>query len=147
MSFLPVWPSQDLEVKTQKLLEIDLDTVPMTEMPEEDVDGLAEYTFPKFAVTYFQKSASHTHIQKPLRYPLLYHEKDTDHLVPAVHWFLCSPAPLPNPRAQSPSYGSEEISKGSSQVTMGPRTGITQAFLSPSLDSSSYMAHHPEVHG
>lgn len=77
---------EDLEVKTQKLLEIDLDTVPMTEMPEEDVDGLAEYTFPKFAATYFQKSASHTHIQKPLRYPLLYHEKDTDHLTALAIW-------------------------------------------------------------
>ncbi|KAL6047905.1 hypothetical protein STEG23_016344 [Scotinomys teguina] len=77
---------EDLEVKTQKLLEIDLDTVPMTEMPEEDVDGLAEYTFPKFAATYFQKSASHTHIQKPLRYPLLYHENDTDHLAALAVW-------------------------------------------------------------
>ena len=43
---------------TQKLPEVDLDTVPMMEEPEDD---LAEYTFPKFAVTYFQKSASHTH--------------------------------------------------------------------------------------
>lgn len=94
---LPVWPSQDLEVKTQKLPEIDLDTVPMTEMPE-DVDGLAEYTFPKFAATYFQKSASHTHVQKLLRYPLLHHENNTDHSVPAVHWLLCGPAPLPDAR-------------------------------------------------
>ncbi|XP_053452789.1 unconventional myosin-VIIb isoform X2 [Nycticebus coucang] len=69
---------KDLEAKTQKLPEVDLDTVPLLEEPEEDVDGLAEYTFPKFAVTYFQKSASHTHIQRPLRYPLLYHENDAD---------------------------------------------------------------------
>lgn len=95
---LPVWPSQDLEVKTQKLPEVDLDAVPMAEMPEEDRDGLAEYSFPKFAVTYFQKSANHTHNQKLLKYPLLYHENETDHLVPAVHWFLCSPAPLPAPK-------------------------------------------------
>lgn len=80
----PIWPSQDLEVKNQKLLEIDLDTVPLMDRAEEDVDDLAEYTFPKFAATYFQKSASHTHIQKPLRYPLLYHDNDTDHSVPAV---------------------------------------------------------------
>ncbi|XP_057601473.1 unconventional myosin-VIIb isoform X2 [Hippopotamus amphibius kiboko] len=69
---------EDLEERTQKLPEVDLDTVPMMEEPEEDADGLAEYTFPKFAVTYFQKSASHTHIRRPLRYPLLYHEDDAD---------------------------------------------------------------------
>uniref|UniRef100_A0A8C8YM60 Unconventional myosin-VIIb n=1 Tax=Prolemur simus TaxID=1328070 RepID=A0A8C8YM60_PROSS len=69
---------EDLEAKTPKLPEVDLDTVPIVEEPEGDVDGLAEYTFPKFAVTYFQKSASHTHIRRPLRYPLLYHEDDAD---------------------------------------------------------------------
>ncbi|XP_054934667.1 unconventional myosin-VIIb isoform X1 [Physeter macrocephalus] len=69
---------EDLEERTQKLPEVDLDTVPMLEEPEEDADGLAGYTFPKFAVTYFQKSASHTHIRRPLRYPLLYHEEDAD---------------------------------------------------------------------
>ncbi|XP_046319632.1 unconventional myosin-VIIb [Marmota monax] len=78
---------EDLEVKTQnKLPEIDLDTVPMLKEPEEDVDGLAEYTFPKFAVTYFQKSATHTHIQGPLRYPLLYHEDDTDYSAALAMW-------------------------------------------------------------
>ncbi|XP_008951853.3 unconventional myosin-VIIb isoform X1 [Pan paniscus] len=77
---------EDLESKTQKLLEVDLDTVPMAEEPEEDVDGLAEYTFPKFAVTYFQRSASHTHIRRLLRYPLLYHEDDTDCLAALVIW-------------------------------------------------------------
>ncbi|CAH7099288.1 Myo7b [Phodopus roborovskii] len=76
---------EDLEIKTQKLPEIDLDTVPMTEMPE-DVDGLAEYTFPKFAATYFQKSASHTHVQKLLRFPLLHHEDNTDHLAALAVW-------------------------------------------------------------
>ncbi|MEJ1286345.1 myosin XV [Cricetulus griseus] len=76
---------EDLEVKTQKLPEIDLDTVPMMEMPE-DLDGLAEYTFPKFAATYFQKSASHTHIQKLLRYPLLHHENNTDHMAALAVW-------------------------------------------------------------
>uniref|UniRef100_A0A8C6WAU8 Unconventional myosin-VIIb n=1 Tax=Nannospalax galili TaxID=1026970 RepID=A0A8C6WAU8_NANGA len=79
---------EDLEVKTQKLPEIDLDTVPMMEIPEEDVDGLSEYTFPKFAATYFQKSASHTHIRKPLQYPLLYHENDTDHSVALAVWTI-----------------------------------------------------------
>ncbi|XP_077717373.1 unconventional myosin-VIIb isoform X4 [Canis aureus] len=72
------WRFEDLEAKSQKLPEVDLDTVPLVEESEDDVDGLAEYTFPKFAATYFQKSASHTHIRRPLRYPLLYHEEDAD---------------------------------------------------------------------
>ncbi|ELW62208.1 Myosin-VIIb [Tupaia chinensis] len=69
---------EDLEVQTHNLPEVDLDSVPMVEEPEEDVDGLAEYTFPKFATTYFQKAASYTHIRQLLRYPLLYHENDDD---------------------------------------------------------------------
>ncbi|XP_060034081.1 unconventional myosin-VIIb [Erinaceus europaeus] len=80
---------QDVETKTQRLPEIDLDTVPMVvelEEPEEEVDGLAEYTFPKFAATYFQKAASHTHIRRPLRYPLLYHEDDADFSAALTIW-------------------------------------------------------------
>ncbi|XP_042850117.1 unconventional myosin-VIIb isoform X3 [Panthera tigris] len=79
---------EDLEVRTQKLPEVDLDTVPMVEEYEEDVDGLAEYTFPKFAATYFQKSASHTHIRRPLRYPLLYHEDDADCSAALAVWSI-----------------------------------------------------------
>ncbi|XP_058405723.1 unconventional myosin-VIIb [Diceros bicornis minor] len=79
---------EDLETRTQKLPEVDLDTVPMVEEPEEDVDGLAEYTFPKFAVTYFQKSASHTHIRRPLRYPLLYHEDSADCSAALAMWSI-----------------------------------------------------------
>uniref|UniRef100_A0A8C2RZE7 Myosin VIIB n=1 Tax=Capra hircus TaxID=9925 RepID=A0A8C2RZE7_CAPHI len=76
---------EDLEEMTQKLPEVDLDTVPMMEEPEDD---LAQYTFPKFAVTYFQKSASHTHIRRPLRYPLLYHEDDTDCSAALAVWSI-----------------------------------------------------------
>ncbi|KAB1278758.1 Unconventional myosin-VIIb [Camelus dromedarius] len=79
---------EELEARTQKLPEVDLDTVPMMEEPEEDVDGLAEYTFPKFAATYFQKSASHTHIRRPLRYPLLYHEDDADCSAALAVWCI-----------------------------------------------------------
>ena len=73
-----------METKTQTLPEVDLDTVPMVEDPEEDLDSLAEYSFPKFAATYFQKSASHSHIRKPLQYPLLYHEDNADCSVPSI---------------------------------------------------------------
>ncbi|XP_032209871.1 unconventional myosin-VIIb isoform X2 [Mustela erminea] len=79
---------EDLETETQKLPEVDLDAVPMVEEPEDDTDGLAEYTFPKFAATYFQKSASHTHIRQPLRYPLLYHEDDADCSAALAVWSI-----------------------------------------------------------
>ncbi|XP_019480078.1 PREDICTED: unconventional myosin-VIIb isoform X1 [Hipposideros armiger] len=79
---------EDLETKTQKLPEVDLDTVPMLEEPGEDMDDLAEYTFPKFAATYFQKSASHTHIRRPLHYPLLYHDDDADCSAALAVWSI-----------------------------------------------------------
>ncbi|KAM6217467.1 unconventional myosin-VIIb [Rhynchocyon petersi] len=77
---------EDMETRTQSLPEVDLDTVPMAEEPEKELDDLAEYTFPKFAATYFQKSASHTHIQKALQHPLLYHEDDKDCLAAQAVW-------------------------------------------------------------
>lgn len=56
--------------------------VPMTmELEEEETDDLAEYTFPKFAATYFQGSSTHTHIRRTLRHPLLYHDEKDDVLV------------------------------------------------------------------
>ncbi|XP_010635965.1 unconventional myosin-VIIb isoform X1 [Fukomys damarensis] len=79
---------EDLETKTPKLPEIDLDTVPTTEDLQEDTDGLADYTFHKFAVTYFQKSANHTHIRGPLRYPLLYHDDNTDYSAALAVWTI-----------------------------------------------------------
>ncbi|XP_068919472.1 unconventional myosin-VIIb, partial [Petaurus breviceps papuanus] len=69
---------EDLETPTQKLTEVDLDTVPMSAEPEEDTDDLDKYTFPKFAATYFQKAATYKHVRRPLQHPLLYHEEDED---------------------------------------------------------------------
>ncbi|XP_023565487.1 unconventional myosin-VIIb [Octodon degus] len=79
---------EDLETKSPKLPEIDLDTVPTVEEPEDDPEGLAEHAFPKFAVTYFQKSASHTHIRQLLRYPLLYHDNDTNYSAALSVWTI-----------------------------------------------------------
>ncbi|XP_037704774.1 unconventional myosin-VIIb [Choloepus didactylus] len=79
---------EDLESRAPKLPKIDLDTVPMVEQPEEDTDDLADYTFPKFAATYFQKAASHEHIRQPLRYPLLYHEDDADCSAALAVWII-----------------------------------------------------------
>uniref|UniRef100_A0A8U7MGC2 Myosin VIIB n=1 Tax=Corvus moneduloides TaxID=1196302 RepID=A0A8U7MGC2_CORMO len=73
---------EDLETKLNKLEEVDLDMVPMSVELEEEADGLEEYTFPKFAATYFQGSSTHTHIRRQLRHPLLYHDdKDNASLV------------------------------------------------------------------
>uniref|UniRef100_A0A8C2TWW9 Myosin VIIB n=1 Tax=Coturnix japonica TaxID=93934 RepID=A0A8C2TWW9_COTJA len=73
---------EDLETKPSKLEEVDLDMIPMSMELEEEADGLEDYTFPKFAATYFQGSSTHTHIRKPLRHPLLYHDdKDNASLV------------------------------------------------------------------
>nr|XP_034988804.1 unconventional myosin-VIIb isoform X1 [Zootoca vivipara] len=82
---------EDLETKTQmyKLTEVDLDMIPMAmelEEEEEETSGLAEYSFPKFAATYFQGSSTHTHIRRPLRHPLLYHEEKDDILASLAVW-------------------------------------------------------------
>ncbi|XP_056649680.1 unconventional myosin-VIIb isoform X2 [Monodelphis domestica] len=58
----------------------------MSEEPEEDAEDPDEYTFPKFAATYFQKAASHTHIRRPLRHPLLYLEEDEDFRIALLVW-------------------------------------------------------------
>ncbi|XP_049629050.1 unconventional myosin-VIIb [Suncus etruscus] len=82
---------EDLETNTHKLPEIDLDTVPMVEEleePEDEPDSLSQYIFPKFAATYFQKSATHTHTRKPLRHPLLYHEDDADCSAALAVWSI-----------------------------------------------------------
>nr|XP_056706311.1 unconventional myosin-VIIb [Euleptes europaea] len=70
---------EDLETKIPELSEVDLDMIPMTmELVEEETDDLAQYTFPKFAATYFQRSSTHTHIRRTLRHPLLYHDEKDD---------------------------------------------------------------------
>uniref|UniRef100_A0A669R3P7 Myosin VIIB n=1 Tax=Phasianus colchicus TaxID=9054 RepID=A0A669R3P7_PHACC len=77
---------EDLETKPSKLEEVDLDTIPMSVELEEEADGLEDYTFPKFAATYFQGSSTHTHIRKPLRHPLLYHDDKDNVLASLVVW-------------------------------------------------------------
>uniref|UniRef100_A0A8C4XV09 Myosin VIIB n=1 Tax=Falco tinnunculus TaxID=100819 RepID=A0A8C4XV09_FALTI len=77
---------EDLETKPNKLDEVDLDMVPMSVKLEEEADGLEEYTFPKFAATYFQGSSTHTHIRKQLRHPLLYHDDKDNVLASLVVW-------------------------------------------------------------
>uniref|UniRef100_A0A8C4WI61 Myosin VIIB n=1 Tax=Gopherus evgoodei TaxID=1825980 RepID=A0A8C4WI61_9SAUR len=77
---------EDLEAKAGKLDEVDLDMIPMSMELEEEVDDLVEYTFPKFAATYFQGSSTHTYIRRPLRHPLLYHDEKDDILASLAVW-------------------------------------------------------------
>ncbi|XP_075363613.1 unconventional myosin-VIIb [Mycteria americana] len=79
---------EDLETKPNKLDEVDLDMVPMSVELEEEADGLEEYTFPKFAATYFQGSSTHTHIRRQLRHPLLYHDDKDNVLASLVVWVI-----------------------------------------------------------
>ncbi|XP_050163947.1 LOW QUALITY PROTEIN: unconventional myosin-VIIb-like [Myiozetetes cayanensis] len=79
---------EDLETKPNKLEEVDLDMVPMSVELEEEADGLEEYTFPKFAATYFQGSSTHTHIRRQLRHPLLYHDDRDNVLASLVVWVI-----------------------------------------------------------
>lgn len=85
---------EDLETKPHKLEEVDLDTIPMSVELEEETDGLEEYTFPKFAATYFQGSSTHTHIRRPLRHPLLYHD-DKDNVLVSCSCVSVNLFPLP----------------------------------------------------
>uniref|UniRef100_A0A8C3MFA8 Uncharacterized protein n=1 Tax=Geospiza parvula TaxID=87175 RepID=A0A8C3MFA8_GEOPR len=79
---------EDLETKPNKLEEVDLDMIPMSVELEEEAHGLEEYTFPKFAATYFQGSSTHTHIRRQLRHPLLYHDDKDNVLASLAVWVI-----------------------------------------------------------
>uniref|UniRef100_A0A8C3I1N4 Myosin VIIB n=1 Tax=Chrysemys picta bellii TaxID=8478 RepID=A0A8C3I1N4_CHRPI len=106
---------EDLEAKAGKLDEVDLDMIPMSMELEEEVDDLAEYTFPKFAATYFQGSSTHTHIRRPLRHPLLYHDEKDNILASLAVWniILRFMGELPEPAM----FAKNTNSKSSSVMT------------------------------
>ncbi|XP_075385260.1 unconventional myosin-VIIb [Tenrec ecaudatus] len=80
---------EDLETEAEQLPGVDLDTVLMAEELDTEVDSVdGQYTFPKFAAIYFQKSASHTYIRQLLKHPLLYHEDDTECLISLTIWTI-----------------------------------------------------------
>ncbi|XP_021250654.1 unconventional myosin-VIIb [Numida meleagris] len=105
---------EDLETKPSKLEEVDLDMIPMSVELEEEADGLEDYTFPKFAATYFQGSSTHTHIRKPLRHPLLYHDDKDNVLASLVVWviILRFMGDLPEP-----SMFAKNVTKSGSMMT------------------------------
>ncbi|XP_075719751.1 unconventional myosin-VIIb [Rhinoderma darwinii] len=90
--------------------EIDLDTLPLE--PEKVVDHLANFTFPKFAATYFQGSATDIHIRKTLHQPLLYHEDQGDVLASLAVWkiLLRFMGDLPEPVLYAPRSSSQNSS-------------------------------------
>ncbi|XP_042316884.1 unconventional myosin-VIIb [Sceloporus undulatus] len=107
---------EDLEAKTQmqKLNEVDLDAIPMImelEEEEDESDDQAEYTFAKFAATYFQGSTTHTYIRRPLRHPLLYHDEQDDILASLAVWsaILQFMGDLPEPVKNTNSKSSSEV--------------------------------------
>ncbi|XP_069752500.1 unconventional myosin-VIIa-like [Narcine bancroftii] len=91
---------EDLEVNQQKLEEFDLDDISLSS-DSNDEDDLSQYTFPKYAATYFQGSATPTHIRRPLRHPLLFHEDWIDVLASLAVWniILRFMGDLPEPKA------------------------------------------------
>ncbi|XP_054579020.1 unconventional myosin-VIIb isoform X2 [Eptesicus fuscus] len=148
---------EDPEPETLKLPEVDLDAVPAVEGPEQDGDGLAAYSFPKFAATYFQKSASHTHVRKPLRYPLLYHEDDADCSAALAVWSVILrfmgdlPEPVlfartrPAPDAAGREGSAQPPQRGSAQVASQLNIG-EEAFESEGSLSDRPMSNLEKVH-
>uniref|UniRef100_A0A8B9VAH4 Myosin VIIB n=1 Tax=Anas zonorhyncha TaxID=75864 RepID=A0A8B9VAH4_9AVES len=128
---------EDLETKPHKLEEVDLDTIPMSVELEEETDGLEEYTFPKFAATYFQGSSTHTHIRRPLRHPLLYHDDKDNVLASLVVWviILRFMGDLPEP-----AMFARNVTKNSSVMTqiydtLGRKNQVQFKSDSPGMDN------------
>uniref|UniRef100_A0A8B9BP17 Myosin VIIB n=1 Tax=Anser brachyrhynchus TaxID=132585 RepID=A0A8B9BP17_9AVES len=128
---------EDLETKPHRLEEVDLDTIPMSVELEEETDGLEEYTFPKFAATYFQGSSTHTHIRRPLRHPLLYHDDKDNVLASLVVWviILRFMGDLPEP-----AMFARNVTKNSSVMTqiydtLGRKNQVQFKNDSPGMDN------------
>ncbi|KAL4608334.1 unconventional myosin-VIIb-like [Arapaima gigas] len=81
---------EDLERARTTPEEVNVYEIPEAdETPEEEHDeDDNEYAFAKFASTYFQGSATHTHISQRLRNPLLRHEDEGDALACLTVWWL-----------------------------------------------------------
>ncbi|KAI1903183.1 hypothetical protein AGOR_G00024590 [Albula goreensis] len=101
---------EDLEQAQMAMDDEDLDeTLPL---PEDEEEDLSEYKFAKFAATYFQGTATHTYIRRPLKQPLLFHEDEGDQLAALAVWItvLRFMGDLPEPKYHVViSDGSEKI--------------------------------------
>uniref|UniRef100_A0A8C5PFG3 Myosin VIIB n=1 Tax=Leptobrachium leishanense TaxID=445787 RepID=A0A8C5PFG3_9ANUR len=120
--FLPALGDLD---SPQVLNEVDLDTLPL----ELQNDPLAEFTFPKFASTYFQGSATHTYIKRALHQPLLYHEDKSDVLASLAVWKIIlrfmGDFPEPALYAKRPSNNSSVLTQIYDTVTRKNNIKVT----------------------
>ncbi|XP_077447744.1 unconventional myosin-VIIa-like isoform X2 [Stigmatopora argus] len=81
-------------------------------LPDEEEEDLSQYKFPKFAAAYFQGVSTHTHVRRPLKQPLLFHEDEGDQLAALAVWItvLRFMGDLPEPKCQLLfNDGSEKI--------------------------------------
>ncbi|KAG8580734.1 hypothetical protein GDO81_007401 [Engystomops pustulosus] len=135
--FLPL-----MDVDSPSLDEIDLDTLPLES--EKVIDHLADFTFPKFAATYFQGSATDTHIRKTLHQPLLYHEDHGDVLASLAVWkiILRFMGDLPEPALYKPRSTSQNSSV-ITQIydTLTRKNNIIQAGTKDSMPESPRINH------
>uniref|UniRef100_A0A8C4QH98 Myosin VIIAb n=1 Tax=Eptatretus burgeri TaxID=7764 RepID=A0A8C4QH98_EPTBU len=76
---------EDLEIDRQGMEVDEIDEAPLLPSDEADAD-LADYQFAKLAATYFQASASASHIRRRLKTPLLYLEDEADQQAALVVW-------------------------------------------------------------
>ncbi|XP_018419003.1 PREDICTED: unconventional myosin-VIIb [Nanorana parkeri] len=105
-------PEDDMD-SPKFLVETDLDSLPLK--MGRGIDHLADFTFPKFGATYFQGSATDSHIRKALHQPLLYHDDQGDVLASLAVWkiILRFMGDLPEPML----YAARSASRGSSVLT------------------------------
>uniref|UniRef100_UPI00358E9D69 unconventional myosin-VIIa n=1 Tax=Myxine glutinosa TaxID=7769 RepID=UPI00358E9D69 len=76
---------EDLAIDRQGMEVDEIDEAPLLPIDEEDED-LADYQFSKLAATYFQASASASHIRRRLKTSLLYLEDEADQQAALVVW-------------------------------------------------------------
>ncbi|XP_030071671.1 unconventional myosin-VIIb isoform X2 [Microcaecilia unicolor] len=144
--FLPsMIGGQDLEVEPHKLNEVDLDMIPMTIEPDEEVNDLAAYTFPKFAATYFQGSATHLYTRRPLRHPLLYHEAESDILASLAVWniILRFMGDLPEPTL----FASNVNSRNNSVMTEIYNSFSKKKNIQPGINGNLYEKANRKIKG
>uniref|UniRef100_A0A8C4S7H9 Myosin VIIB n=1 Tax=Erpetoichthys calabaricus TaxID=27687 RepID=A0A8C4S7H9_ERPCA len=115
---------EDLEGSKSVLEEVDLDEIPIIlAQEEEEYDDLEEYSFTKFAIMYFQGSATDTYIRKRLRHPLLYHEDEGDIVASLAVWWIILRfmGDIPEPRLNT--RGREETEEIEIEQNLGRRQG------------------------
>ncbi|XP_056586793.1 unconventional myosin-VIIa [Triplophysa dalaica] len=101
---------EDLENVPAQLEEDIIDEA--LQLPDDEEEDLSEYTFAKFAATYFQGNATYTYVRRQLKQPLLFHEDEGDQLAALAVWItvLRFMGDLPEPKYHiSISDGSEKI--------------------------------------